>query len=184
MSCIRNAVAAAFILASASVVLAHNWPGDQRREHVPKLYDANGKLVGDVVDGPKGGDSDGGVLMDVNGAPVFVGFALAKAADGSKSASKLIWSGVEPAYSEKGCTGTSYIPYALGSLRPAAIERKGSKATLLVAKDESSRIIVVRSRSYSGSCSDYYGDAGLAQWAVGDSINLTDSYPEPLRIGN
>jgi hypothetical protein len=183
MRFIRKAVAAAFILASVSAVLAHDWEG-QRREHVPKLYAANGKLVGDVVDGPKGIESDGGVLMNVNGAPVFVGFVLAKAADGSRSATKLIWSSVEPAYSEKGCNGTPYIPYVLGSLRPAAIERKGSKATLLVAKDESSRMTVVRSYSGFGSCGDYYDDAPLVMWAVGDSMNLTDTYPEPLHIGD
>ncbi|MDR5739201.1 MULTISPECIES: hypothetical protein [unclassified Caballeronia] len=173
----------ALLAAMASVTSADESQPHKRRHSLPKLYDNNGKLVGVIADGPKGDVSDGGVIMNINGAPVFVGFALEKAADGSQSATRLRWSGVTPAYSGAACTGTPYIPYVLGPLRPAAIERKDGKAVLYVAKDEPSTVVAVRSIDYSGRCVDYVDETGQPEWAVGDSLGLTDVYPEPLHVG-
>ncbi|WP_125469821.1 hypothetical protein [Caballeronia telluris] len=131
-----------------------------------------------------GNVSDGGVIMNIKGAPVFVGFARIKTPDESQSACDLKWSGVTPSYSGRGCTGTPYIPYALGPLRPAVIERKGAKAVLRVAKDEPSQSISVGSRDYSGDCGDFVSGVTEVEWLIGESLDLTDAYPEPLHIGH
>ncbi|MFM0140472.1 hypothetical protein [Caballeronia grimmiae] len=90
MSCVIRGIVIVMLVATGSTAFAQQWGGHQRRDHEPKLYDANGKFVGVVVDAPMGDGSDGGVLMDVNGAAVMVGFALEKGADGSQSATRLI----------------------------------------------------------------------------------------------
>jgi hypothetical protein len=172
------------VLATASgAALAHVWDAGERQGNIPKLYDANNGLVGIVIDAPGGAVSDGGVIMNVKGAPVFVSFALEKAPDGSQSASKLRWSGVSPSYSGANCTGTPYIPYALGPLRPAAIERKGAKAILHVAKDERSQYVSIRSQDYGNDCGNFVERGDFPAWVVGQSLDLTARFPEPLHVG-
>jgi hypothetical protein len=172
------------MLASAHcAVFAHEGGVKENWQSHPKLYDANNRFVGVVVDAPGGDVSDGGVVMNIDGAPVFVGVALEKAPDETQSASKLLWSGVRPSYSGTNCSGTPYIPYTLGPLRPAAIERKGAKAILLVAKDAPSQYVSVGSQDYGTDCGNFVEQGGAPAWVVSDSIDLTARFPEPLHLG-
>ncbi|WP_244847129.1 hypothetical protein [Caballeronia sp. SL2Y3] len=184
----RSAIVIAMFAASASVALAEG-PGYRgRHDHTARLYDARGRLVGTVVDASMQSSSsdfvsDGGVIMDVKGAPVFVGFSRRQKADGVRSANAWIWSANRPAYSSPRCTGTPYIAFTLGPLRPAAIERKGGKAVLYVAKDQPEQYENVGSQAHPDGCEDFFAGPARPVWLIGDSINLSDEYPEPLTIG-
>lgn len=183
-----SAIVIALFAASASGAFAHGAGDEGWHDHTAKLYDARGRLVGTVMDSPMQASSsdlvsDGGVIMDVKGAPVFVGFARLKTPDGAQSANAWVWSGVRPAYSGTDCTGTPYIWNALGPLRPAVIERKGGKAVLYVAKDQPSQYESVGSQAHSVGCEGFF-DETHPVWLIGDSVNLSDEYPEPLTIGH
>lgn len=121
--------------------------------------------------------------MDVKGAPVFVGFNRPEKLDGTRSANTRIWSANQPAYSGQRCTGTPYIAFTLGRLRPAAIGRKDGKAVLYVAKDQLQQYENIGSQAHPDGCEGFFATTTRAVWLIGDSINLSDEYPEPLTIG-
>lgn len=78
-----------------------------------------------------------------------------------------------------------------GPLRPAAIVRKGPKATLYVASSGPKQTLTLPSRGgYTAGavygnpdvdCSEY--GLEVPAWKVGNTFDLTQHYPEPLRIG-
>ncbi|MEZ2354726.1 hypothetical protein [Caballeronia sp. RCC_10] len=184
---LRSAIVIAVFAASASA-FAHGAGDEGWHQHSAKLYDARGRLVGTVVDAPMQASSsdlvsDGGVIMNVKGAAVFVGVTRLKTPDGAQSANAFMWSGARPAYSGAGCTGTRYVWIALGPLRPAVIERKGGKAVLYVAKDQPSQYESIGSQGRPAGCEPFFGESFLV-WPIGDSLNLSDEFPEPLTVGH
>ncbi|MFM0139232.1 hypothetical protein [Caballeronia grimmiae] len=185
---LRSAIVIAVFAASVSGAFAHGAGDEGWHQHSAKLYDARGRLVGTVVDAPMQASSydfvsEGGVIMNVKGAAVFVGVTRLKTPDGAQSANSFMWSGARPAYSGAGCTGTRYVWIVLGLLRPAVIERKGGKAVLYVAKDQPSQYESIGSQGRPAGCEPFFGESFLV-WPIGDSLNLSDEFPEPLTVGH
>jgi len=185
---LRSAIVIAVFGTSASGAFAHGARDERWHHYTAKLYDARGRLAGTVVDSPMQASSydlvsEGGVIMNVKGAAVFVGVTRLATPDGAQSANAWMWSGARPAYSGNDCTGTPYVRIALGPLRPAVIERKGGKAVLYVAKDQSSQYESIGSQGRLAGCEPFFGESFLV-WPIGDSLNLSDEFPEPLTVGH
>jgi hypothetical protein len=155
-----------------------------RDRPVAKLFDANGKFVGKVVYSMSSA-SAGGVILDIHGALVYAGISRITGPTGSESATQLQWTGLPAAYSGPNCSGTVYIPYAAGPLRPASIIRSGATAMLHVASGAPSQYVTVRSEEVygGGPCTDSYQPYQSLVWTVESTFDLTQNYPEPLRIG-
>ncbi|SAL75369.1 hypothetical protein AWB67_04748 [Caballeronia terrestris] len=150
-----------------------------------RLYDARGTVIGDVI--YVGGiDYDGGVLLNFSGVLVFAGFSRAGGyqTNDALSNSEFVWQYPQLAYSNPNCTGTPYIYYDGGPYRPSAIERKGNTATLYIAKDTLSQTVTMGS-SIGGYGSCYAGAPVYVSkaWSVESTVDLTQLFPEPLRIG-
>ncbi|SAL78632.1 hypothetical protein AWB66_05884 [Caballeronia telluris] len=173
------------------------WDGDDDRgwgEHARpegkhasvRLYDARGTVVGDVVY-VSGIGYDGGVVLNVKGVFVFAGISRVGnvGPGGATSASEMRWQYPQLAYSGENCSGTPYIYYERGAFRPSAIERKGTTATLYIAQDTVSQTTPI------GSFGAVIGDPICIRgapvfvskaWPVESTLDLTQLYPEPLRI--
>ena len=93
---------------------------------IPKLYDARGNLVGEVVIGRTSNDT-GAVVFDVNGALIYVKFSRVSQGIGfPRSATQMIWddNSSGPVFDGPNCTGTAYV-FANSILRPATLVREG-----------------------------------------------------------
>jgi hypothetical protein len=149
---------------------------------VPKLYDARGKLVGEVViDSTFNGQ--GAVVLNVNGAVVHVRLSrLSKGFGFPESATQMIWYD-DPAlaYDGPNCTGAPNV-FPDSVLRPSAIVREGAKVTLLIGAEGPAENHTILSRSFLGQCvgNDPYVEPA---WRVESTVDLTAKYPEPLRVG-
>jgi hypothetical protein len=149
------------------------------------LYDARGTLVGDVVF-VSGIDYDGGVVLELHGVFVFAGFSRAGGyqTKDALSNSEFVWQYPRLAYDNPNCAGTPYVYYEGGPYRPSAIERKGNTATLYIATDTTSKAVNISSNigsyGYCFSGAPLYVSTG---WPVESTVDLTQLYPEPLRIG-
>lgn len=161
----------------------HAHPDDGRA----RLYDARGTVVGDVVY-VSGRGYDAGVVLNVKGVSVFAGFIrVGTFRNGGNTASdEMMWQYPRLAYSGKNCSGTPYVYYEPGTFRPSAIERKGTTATLYIARDTVSEVTQFGSsisEGYPPPC-DKGGPPRVDRaWPVESTIDLTQLYPEPLRIG-
>jgi hypothetical protein len=154
-----------------------------RDRPVAKLIDANGKLVGKLVYfDAYGALTEGGVVLSIQGALVYAGIHRITTLF-VESASQLQWSGVHPQFSGPNCSGTVYIPSATGPLRPTAIVRNGATATLYVASGAPTQMVTVRSEDASLGCSPYDSPSQSSAWTVESTFDLTQHYPEPLRVG-
>ncbi|WP_244847130.1 hypothetical protein [Caballeronia sp. SL2Y3] len=152
-----------------------------------RLYDARGDVVGDVVY-ISGSDYAAGVVLNVKGVFVFAGFSSSETSPtgGRAVSNEWIWQYPRLAYSGKNCSGTPYVFYEQGAFRPSAIERRGTTATLFIARDTTSEAVPVGSyesgdappRCFDGTPRRYDG-----AWPVESTIDLTQLYPEPLRTG-
>ncbi len=150
---------------------------------IPKLYDARGNLVGEVVIGRTFNDT-GAVVVDVNGALIYVKFSRVSQGIGfPRSATRMVWNDDSsgPVFDGPNCTGTAYV-FANSVLRPAALVREGAKATLFVGAEGRAEDHTIRSSFIDGQCvgRDPYV---FAVWRVETTLDLTGKYPEPLRVG-
>ncbi|SAL75332.1 hypothetical protein AWB67_04743 [Caballeronia terrestris] len=166
---------------------------------VAKLLDANGRVVGKLVYFDYGGYitpyerlAQGGVILNIQGVLAYASVVRSNPADESVRALK--WYGNPGYFSGPNCSGEVYVLLsAFGPLRPAAIVRKGPKATLYVASSKPRETVTLRSGGgYTPSgyinpdidCNDYGGQTTeIKAWKIGSTFDLTQHYPEPLRIG-
>ncbi|SAL75345.1 hypothetical protein AWB67_04745 [Caballeronia terrestris] len=157
------------------------------RDHpVAKLFDANGKFVGELEYFDVFGDPGAGVILNIHGTPVYAGITRIRLDQGEKSATEMEWAGNAAHFTGPNCSGTPYlstVPPAV-PLRPAAIVRNGAIATLYVASRGRQQWITAISAGglWGTDCWDNYGGE-LRAWAVESTIDLTQRYPEPLRVG-
>ncbi|SAL75375.1 hypothetical protein AWB67_04749 [Caballeronia terrestris] len=160
-----------------------NWHRPWReRAPTPKLFDARGTVVGDIALGRTSSD-DGGVVLDIDGVLVYVGFERISLDGGfTRSATQMRWSGSEPFYGGANCTGTAYIWYINSPLRPVSIMRQGSQVTLLIAVEGREEHRTLVSNSEGGTCIGNYAVPNDV-WRVERTFDLTSKYPEPLRVG-
>jgi hypothetical protein len=151
-----------------------------------RLYDARGTLIGDVLY-VRGIDYSGGVVLNIKGVFVFAGFSFAGGYQINEplNNSELVWQYPQLIYSDAHCTGTPYIYYEGGPYRPSAIERKGNTATLYIAKDTISQNVPLTGSSIGayGTCYSLTPVWVSKGWPVESTVDLTQLYPEPLRIG-
>jgi hypothetical protein len=156
---------------------------DDRARHdrdrpVAKLFDANGKLVGKMVyfQGP-------GVVLNIHGAPVYAG--ITRIGDGylEQSATDLKWSSGTGAFAGPNCSGTIYVTSEAGVLRPTATVRNGSTVTLYVASGGRQQTVLLSSWGEPGADCFSARPVQLRAWAVESIFDLSQNYPEPLRIG-
>ncbi|MEZ2354725.1 hypothetical protein [Caballeronia sp. RCC_10] len=167
---------------------------DERHHHAhpndgqARLYDARGALVGDVVY-VSGSGYDGGVVLNVRGVFVFAGFSRVgklRSDGGGTATDEMMWQYPRLAYLSENCSGTSYVYYERGIFRPSAIERRGTTATLYIARDTISEVTQFGSSIYDGdppSCDRGAPPHSDRAWPVESTIDLTQLHPEPLRIG-
>lgn len=155
------------------------------REHhlIPKLYDARGALVGDVVIGHRF-DDIGDVVINVNGALVLVSFSrLSQGLGFPSSATQMVWNegSLSPVFDGPNCTGTAYV-FGNSVLRPVGFVRQGAKVTVFVGAEgraENHRIV---SELNGGQCVSRDPYVFLV-WRVETTLDLTAKHPEPLRVG-
>ncbi|SAL52569.1 hypothetical protein [Caballeronia humi] len=147
-----------------------------------KLFAANGKFVGKVV--YYGWSSEGGVLLKINGVLVYAGINRVTTPPGSGlySATQMQWSGDSPTYTVPNCSGTVYIGYPSGPFRPTATVRSGATAVLHIGSVSPQQLVTVRSENYAGTCYNYDYTYQKGVWTVESTFDLTQNYPEPLRI--
>jgi hypothetical protein len=132
------------------------------------------------------GDPGAGVILNIHGTPVYAGITRIRLDQGEKSATEMEWAGNAAHFTGPNCSGTPYlstVPPAV-PLRPAAIVRNGAIATLYVASRGRQQWITAISAGglWGTDCWDNYGGE-LRAWAVESTIELTQRYPEPLRVG-
>jgi hypothetical protein len=166
---------------------ADNWHRPPwERTPVPKLFDARGNVVGPVALGSTSSD-DGGVVLDIDGILVYVNFERITLDGGfTRSATQMQWSGSEPSFGSLDCSGTAYISYINSTLRPVSIRRQGKQVTLYIAAAGREEKQILRSEIDSGSCLGYENNPYLLPsdvWRVERTFDLTNRYPEPLRVG-
>ncbi|MFM0139231.1 hypothetical protein [Caballeronia grimmiae] len=156
----------------------------RHNEHglVPKLYDARGGFVGEIVMGSMGNDP-GAVVINVNGASVYVKLTrLSKGFGFPESATQMVWSDNSiVSYDGANCTGAPYV-FPDSVLRPAAIVREGAKVTLLIGAEGPAENHTIVSGLILGQCvgNDPYVDT---IWRVESTVDLSVKHPEPLRVG-
>lgn len=160
---------------------------DHYRDHpVAKLFDANGKLVGDMVYFDVFGDPGSGVILNIRGTPVYAGINRIRLDQGEKSATEMEWIGNAAHFTGPNCSGTPYLSSVPPGvpLRPAAIVRNGTTATLYVASPGRQQWVTAISAGgyYGVDCLSNFGGE-LRAWAVESTFDLTQHYPEPLRVG-
>jgi hypothetical protein len=147
---------------------------------VPKLFDANGKYVGNVVYFGEPEFGDPGVILNIHGALVYA--SIKRPLD---SPTQLQWHGFGPSYSGPNCSGTVFVQYARGPFRPAAIVRSGATATLYVASGTLQQMVTVQS-TVTGPPETCWSESSsyvIPAWTVESTFDLTQHYPEPLRVG-
>ncbi|MFM0052772.1 hypothetical protein [Caballeronia grimmiae] len=152
-----------------------------RHRMVPRLYDARGQIVGDVVAGSNN-NGTGAVLLNVEGVLVLAEF-VRMGSESGESASQMQWLSGELDFGGPNCTGEPYIRYTGTPLRPTTAYSRNSHVTLLIAVE--GRQEVRRIVSFGDSTGCYGDNIGYLDsvWRVERSINLTEKYPEPLRVG-
>jgi hypothetical protein len=85
----------------------HRFPMWKGKDVLPKLYDARGNLIGEIVVGSADSD-DGGVVLSVNGVRVYAGFSrISKDGDFTRSATQMRWNDREPRYGGPNCSGAA-----------------------------------------------------------------------------
>ncbi|SOE87988.1 hypothetical protein SAMN05446927_6577 [Caballeronia arationis] len=142
-------------------------------------------MVGDVVYASNPPSNEAGVVLKVNGTLVFAGVGRVPGNEGSFSASQLQWSDGGVGFSGIRCQGTVSIPYGNGPYRPTGILRRGNTntATLYIARDAVSVPAHIHSESSAAvDCTDFPPPHETA-WEVESTFDLTQAYPEPLRVG-
>jgi hypothetical protein len=96
------------------------------------------------------------------------------------------WIGNAAHFAGPNCSGTPYIssvPAAV-PLLPAAIVRNGAIATLYVASRGRQQAVSVMSAGGYWGIDCFSNNGGeIRAWAVESTIDLTQRYPEPLRVG-
>jgi hypothetical protein len=148
----------------------------------PRLYDARGNVVGDIALGSTSND-DGGIVLDIEGVLVYVGFERISLDGGfTRSATQMQWAGSEPYYGGANCTGAAYIWYINSPLRPVSLVRKGTQVTLLIAAEGRQEHPTLASNLQDGVCVGNYAVPNDV-WPVISTFDLTSKYPEPLRVG-
>jgi hypothetical protein len=170
-----------------------------RDRPVAKLLDANGRVVGKLVYffypgyiTPYERIAQGGVILNIDGVLVYATVVRSNSAE--ESVRELKWYGNPGYFSGPNCTGEVYVVLSdFGPFRPAAIVRKGPKATLYVASSKPKETVTLRSGGGYASvgyvnpdvdCKDYGGQTTERRaWKIGRTFDLTQRYPEPLRIG-
>ena len=156
----------------------------RHNEHglVPKLYDARGRFVGEVViDSTFNGQ--GAVVLNVNGAVVHARLRrLSQGFGFPESATQMVWY-EDPSldYDGPNCTGAPDV-FPDSVLRPSAIVREGAKVTLLIGAEGPAENHTILSRSTLGQCVGT-GPYVSPAWRVESTVDLTAKYPEPLRVG-
>lgn len=127
-------------------------------------------------------DGDGGdVLLDVDGVLVLASFVRIGGPDGTKSASQMEWFDGEVQFGTPNCTGEPYLLYTGTPLRPKAAYSRDSHVVLYIAVDGPQEAHRLESSGDSFGCYE----AGYVDtvWRVERSIDLTEKYPGPLRVG-
>lgn len=149
---------------------------------VPKLYDARGRLVGEIVTGSD--DRDGGaVLLNVEGVLVAAPFERLPGDAGTRSASRMAWSVGALRYDGPDCTGTPYVASTGSPLRPATAIRRDAHVTLYIAVEGRVEDHTTVSVWEGTNCYRGYPPFVDKVWRIENSIDLSDRYPEPLRVG-
>lgn len=156
----------------------------ERDRPVAKLFDANGKLVGKLVYF-YGAYVQGGVVLNVHAAPVYAGVRHVGDTQQTESATEMRWEGIRPIFAGPNCTGAVYVRFASGPLRPTALARSGATATLYVASVGRKQIVTVGSTGGvdPGECYTSDSPSQTLAWKVESTFDLTQHYPEPLRVG-
>jgi hypothetical protein len=153
--------------------------GGSDERHIPKVFDAQGKLVGPLA-GSSGGD---GVYLNVGGEVVFA--AIARQTSGTQvSATQWQWAttGFIP-YASSDCSGPPLMFYYSG-VYPSMAVRQGVDVVLYIASGEYSTTVhasSLRANPNIDQCTTYSYD--LPVFLVDPSgYALTQHYPEPLTI--
>jgi hypothetical protein len=146
---------------------------------VAKVFDANGRVVGEMMYF----QGYPGVVLNIHGAPVYAGITRIGNGYFEQSATDLKWSSGDAAFAGPNCSGTVYVVSDVGVLRPTATVRNGSTVTLYVASGSRQQAVLISSVGEPGVDCSSYSPAQRLVWAVESIFDLTQNYPEPLRIG-
>ncbi|SAL00266.1 hypothetical protein AWB81_05865 [Caballeronia arationis] len=152
-----------------------------REYPVAKLFDANSKFVGRLVTFDSYNVA-AGVVLNVQGVLVYASISPILIGN-DPSATEMKWSGNPGLFAGSNCSGDAYIRSAVGPLRPTALARSGATATLYVGSAGPKQLVTARSQG-TGPENCYSESPFETQaWTVESTFDLTQHYPEPLRVG-
>jgi len=180
----RELIVLALLLSSSMASLADEHH-DLRQRRVLQVFDASGKAVGAFKYVAGAGS---GVLMTVNGAPVFVPVLRRQVAGTGNqtiySATDFVWGRYFiNQFCSTDCSGFPLISERTGP-RPSFTLRRGTEVTVYVAPTTNSQFLGVSSYllGTDGQCQRYTTPVTRAGWPIESSYVITNDHPEPLSI--